>query len=127
MERIANLHIKKLPEGAYPATSDDIPGLSAQGRTLTETLEIARDVAEKLLEAQAGYQVDRGDEGHLEKLSGKSGIGCKCPEMDPFPALSRQIDLLIRLESAKKGPHFEAIFATVHFNQTASELGSGDF
>lgn len=70
MERIANLHIEKLPEGLYPATSDDIPGLVAQGRTLTETLEVARDVAEKLLEAQAGYQVDRGDEGHLEKLSG---------------------------------------------------------
>ena len=35
------------------ATSEDIPGLVAQGRTITETLEIARDVAKKLLEAQA--------------------------------------------------------------------------
>jgi len=50
MERIANLHIEKLPEGVYLATSDDIPGLVAQGRTIAETLEIARDVARKLLE-----------------------------------------------------------------------------
>jgi predicted RNase H-like HicB family nuclease len=52
MEQIANLHIEKLPEGFYLATSDDIPGLVAQGRTIVETLEIARDVAKKLLEAQ---------------------------------------------------------------------------
>lgn len=56
MEQIANLHIEKLPEGVYLATSEDIPGLVAQGRTITETLEIARDVAKKLLEAQAENQ-----------------------------------------------------------------------
>jgi len=53
LEQIAKLHIEKLPEGLYLATSDDIPGLVAQGRTLTETLEIARDVARKLLEAKS--------------------------------------------------------------------------
>jgi predicted RNase H-like HicB family nuclease len=53
MERIVNIHIEKLPEGVYLATSNDIQGLVAQGRTITETLEIARDVARKLLEAQA--------------------------------------------------------------------------
>jgi len=53
VEQIANLHIEKLPEGVYLATSEDIPGLVAQGRTITETLEIARDVAKKLLEARA--------------------------------------------------------------------------
>lgn len=56
MEQIVNLHIERLPEGIYLATSDDIPGLVAQGRTVTETLEIARDVAKKLLEAQAERQ-----------------------------------------------------------------------
>jgi len=56
MERIVDLHIEKLPEGVYLASSDDIPGLVAQGRTVTETLEIARDVAKKLLEAQAERQ-----------------------------------------------------------------------
>jgi len=52
MERLLKLHIEKLPEGVYLATSDDLPGLVAQGRTLTETLEIARDVARKLIEAR---------------------------------------------------------------------------
>ncbi|MGH8161938.1 MAG: type II toxin-antitoxin system HicB family antitoxin [Gammaproteobacteria bacterium] len=53
MERLVNLHIRKLPEGVYLATSDEVPGLVAQGRTISETVEIARDVARKLLEAQA--------------------------------------------------------------------------
>jgi len=56
MEQIVNLHIEKLPEGLFLATSDEIPGLVAQGRTVTETLEIARDVARRLLEAQAERQ-----------------------------------------------------------------------
>lgn len=52
MEKIVNLHIEKLPEGYYLATSDSIQGLIAQGRTITETIEIAKDVAKKLIEAQ---------------------------------------------------------------------------
>jgi predicted RNase H-like HicB family nuclease len=54
MERIVKVHIEKLPEGVYLATSDEVRGLVAQGKTVSETLEIARDVARKLLEAQAG-------------------------------------------------------------------------
>ncbi len=57
MEHIINLHIEKLPEGFFLATSDDIVGLIAQGRTITETLEIARDVAKKLLEAQSDREI----------------------------------------------------------------------
>jgi len=52
MEKIVNIHIEKLPEGLYLATSEDIQGLVAQGRTATEALEIARDVARKLIEAR---------------------------------------------------------------------------
>ena len=52
IERIVDLHIEKLPEGFYLATSDQIQGLVAQGRTITETIEIARDVAKKLIETQ---------------------------------------------------------------------------
>ncbi|MEZ5196506.1 MAG: hypothetical protein R2764_08930 [Bacteroidales bacterium] len=52
MERIVNIHIEKLPEGVYLATSDTIQGLIAQGRTINETIEIARDVARKLIESQ---------------------------------------------------------------------------
>lgn len=56
MEKIINLHIEKLPEGVYLATSDDLNGLVAQGRTIAETIEIARDVAKKLIEAQDNSQ-----------------------------------------------------------------------
>lgn len=52
MEHIVKIHIEKLPEGVYLATSEKLPGLVAQGRTITETVEIARDVVKKLLEAQ---------------------------------------------------------------------------
>ncbi len=52
MEKIINIHIEKQPEGVYLATSDDIQGLIAQGRTVSETIEIARDVARKLIEEQ---------------------------------------------------------------------------
>lgn len=53
MERIVRVRIEKLPEGFYLATSEQVQGLVAQGRTVVETLEIARDVARKLLEARA--------------------------------------------------------------------------
>jgi predicted RNase H-like HicB family nuclease len=56
MEQIINIHVEKLPEGVYLATSEDMPGLVAQGRTATEALEIARDVARKLVEARAERQ-----------------------------------------------------------------------
>lgn len=58
-ERIIHLHIEKLPEGVYLATSDDVQGLVAQGRTVAETVEIARDVARKLLEAQTNIKLPK--------------------------------------------------------------------
>ncbi len=54
MEKVINLHIEKLPDGVYLATSDSVQGLVAQGRTIAETIEIARDVAKKLIESQDG-------------------------------------------------------------------------
>jgi predicted RNase H-like HicB family nuclease len=51
MEKIIIIHIEKLHEGLYLATSDDVQGLVDQGRTATEALEIARGVARKLIEA----------------------------------------------------------------------------
>lgn len=45
------LHVETLDEGGYVATSSDLPGLVAQGRTLSETIEIAHDVARKLIES----------------------------------------------------------------------------
>ena len=50
-ELLFSVHLEKLPEGPYLATSEELPGLVAQGRTINETLEIARDVTRKLIES----------------------------------------------------------------------------
>ena len=46
-----HLQIRRVENGQHLATSDDLPGLVAQGRTVTEAVEIARDVARKLIES----------------------------------------------------------------------------
>jgi predicted RNase H-like HicB family nuclease len=45
------IELEESPEGSFLATSDEMPGLVAQGRTVAEALEIANDVARKLIEA----------------------------------------------------------------------------
>src|SRR5947199_8875729 len=57
-EVLIRVHVEQLPEGVFLATSDELPGLVAQGRTLAETLEIAQDVARKLVESY----LEHGDE-----------------------------------------------------------------
>jgi predicted RNase H-like HicB family nuclease len=54
MERVIQLHVERLPEGVFLATSDDVRGLVAQGRSASEAIEIAKDVTRKLLESRAG-------------------------------------------------------------------------
>jgi len=51
------LKIEKLEEGNYLATSETLQGLVAQGRTVAETMEIAQDVARKLIESY----IEHGD------------------------------------------------------------------
>ncbi len=57
-EILLAIQIEALPEGGFLATSNELPGLVAQGRTAAEALEIAQDVARKLIES---YQ-EHGDE-----------------------------------------------------------------
>lgn len=45
------LHVEPLEESGYVATSPDVPGLVAQGRSLTETVEIAQELARKIAES----------------------------------------------------------------------------
>lgn len=52
MEHAIRIHVEALPEGVFLATSDDARGLVAQGRTVDETLEIARNIARKLIDAR---------------------------------------------------------------------------
>lgn len=58
MEEIAiRLHIEPLAEGGYLATSPDVPGLVAEGRSITEAMEIAQDLARRMVESC----LDHGD------------------------------------------------------------------
>lgn len=66
MELAIRIQIDELPEGLFLATSDELPGLVAQGRTVAETLEIATDVARKLIEARR----ERGGIPNLPSTSG---------------------------------------------------------
>ncbi len=50
-EILLAIHIEALPEGGFLATSEELPGLVAQGRTAAEALEIAQDVARKLIQS----------------------------------------------------------------------------
>jgi len=56
-EAVVLLEIEELDEGGFVATSPDVPGLVAEGRTLAETIEIAKDVARKIAESC----LDHGD------------------------------------------------------------------
>jgi antitoxin HicB len=50
-EYLIPITIEPLKEGGYLATSSVLQGLIAQGRTVAETLEIAEDVARKIIES----------------------------------------------------------------------------
>ncbi|MFB3892364.1 MAG: type II toxin-antitoxin system HicB family antitoxin [Phycisphaerae bacterium] len=51
------LHIEPLEEGGYVATSPDVPGLVAEGRSLVEAVEIAQGLTRKIAESC----LDHGD------------------------------------------------------------------
>lgn len=56
-----NLDIEKVPEGYYVATSGDVQGLVAQGKTFEEVVEIAEDVAKQLLRSRrSNYSKKKG-------------------------------------------------------------------
>lgn len=55
-EYMISIKIEKLEEGGYLATGDSLQGLIAQGRTIAETMEIARDVAKKLIESYVEHK-----------------------------------------------------------------------
>jgi antitoxin HicB len=45
------LHIEPLEEGGFVATSPDVPGLVAEGRSITEATQIAQGLARKIAES----------------------------------------------------------------------------
>ena len=45
------LHIERLASGGFLATSPDVPGLVAEGRSVAEATEIAQGLARKIAES----------------------------------------------------------------------------
>jgi len=75
-EALITLTIKGLPKGEYLATSEDLPGLVAQGRTMAEAVEIALAVAKALVESYA----EHGDElPQAIRAAGKADITLQVP------------------------------------------------
>ena len=50
-ESAIRLRIEPLDEGGFLATSPDVPGLVAQGRSVTEAAEIAQGLVRKIAES----------------------------------------------------------------------------
>lgn len=55
-EYLIPISIKPLKEGGYLATSSHLQGLVAEGRTVAETIEIAEDVARKIIESHIEHK-----------------------------------------------------------------------
>jgi antitoxin HicB len=52
VEEVAiRVRVEHLPGGRYLGTSPDVPGLVAEGRSLSETIEIAQGLARKIVES----------------------------------------------------------------------------
>ena len=52
VEEVAiRLRVEPLKGGRYLGTSPDVPGLVAEGRTVSETIEIAQSLARKIVES----------------------------------------------------------------------------
>jgi len=50
-ETAVRLHIEQLDEGGFLATSPDVPGLVAEGRSICEVVEIAQGIVRKIVES----------------------------------------------------------------------------
>ena len=50
-EAAIRVHVEPLDEGGFLAASPDVPGLVAEGRSMTEAAEIAQGLARKIAES----------------------------------------------------------------------------
>ncbi len=57
MQLAIHIQVEGLPEGLFLATSDELNGLVAQGRTIAETLDIACDGARKIIESKRAHGI----------------------------------------------------------------------
>ena len=56
-EIFVKMNLEELKNGDFLATSNEVPGLVAQGSTITEILEIAQDVTRKIIESYYYHKI----------------------------------------------------------------------
>jgi len=91
------VHVERVENGQYLATSDELPGLVAQGRTVEETLGIAGDVARRLVESDR----EHGDE-LPDSLIGIKEIGVFGSYIRGEQRPDSDLDVLIDIERPAK-------------------------
>ena len=81
-ESAIRLRIEPLDEGGFLATSPDVPGLVAEGRSVTEAVEIAQGLVRKIAESC----IEHGDPlpgALVTLLEGKASIDLLVPVSVP--------------------------------------------
>jgi len=78
MDEVAiRLHVEPLEEGGFLATSPDVPGLVAEGRSIVEAVEIAQGLTRKIVESYLEH-VDPLPPS-LSQLAGNHALDCVIP------------------------------------------------
>ena len=52
LDAVVNISVRRLPEGVWLATSDDLPGLVVETDTRDEAINLSRELAIELMELQ---------------------------------------------------------------------------
>lgn len=81
-ETTIRLRIERLPEGRFLATSVDVPGLVAEGRSVAETTEIAQGLVRKIAESCIAHG-DRLPPALADLVEPEAGIDLRVPVSVP--------------------------------------------
>ena len=100
MELAIRTQIEELPEGLFLATSDELPGLVAQGPTVAETLEITRDLTQKLSDARRQHESWRSASPHPWNSRTASPIPLSYAEMSLSQVVFASASITLRAGSA---------------------------
>jgi antitoxin HicB len=76
---VLNITVEPIEEGGYLALSDELPGFLAEGRSYQETIEIAQDVARKLIESYIEHNDPLPDKIQKQILGKEKKVKFKIP------------------------------------------------
>ena len=81
-EATVRLHIEALDTGGFLATSIDVPGLLAEGRSIAEATEIAQGLARKIAESCIEHG-DRLPQALADPVNHQDGLALLVPVSVP--------------------------------------------